>query len=231
MKRLVARGVWVVCLLMLAGGCSLFRSKPLAQKRGAIALVFDSRTCGDIVGTSRKLAEQDVAATFFVSGQIDRGRAIQLMGILDDGHALGLSGLTGIDPKLAIAMFGAQKYFQDEIVTQYLGAKREGLEIRYFAYPPGRGTSESDAFLLKKGFRILVRTDASAAGQQLPDPSEPSSVITAVRLTKDNFNPAQLVDVSSRNQLYIVSPAPDVLPFLIEKARFRGIPFVTLDDL
>lgn len=191
----------------VSAGCSLLRPDPLKADRGALLLVFDTRVTRNFREVSRVLDAYDARATFFIAGEINRGVVGHYRTLVKDGHDVGLSGLRGLDPKRGVEMYGAQKYYQDEIVTQLLGAQRYDLEVRDFAFQPGRGTAEFAAFLRGKGFKRVVT---------LPTPSE-------------RFDPSVLVRPGST---LLVTPASlPALTNILETARSSRIPFATISDL
>ena len=228
-------GLWAFCLLALAG-CALFRADPLAEQRGAVVLVFDTRTAGDMRTLRRQLSACDARATFFAFGQVRRDMALTLMDLRNDGHAIGLSGLKGVDAQLSCSMYGRQKYFQDEIVPQVLGVRGCGLNPGYFLlYLPKKAkpeTLELPAFIASKGFERVVDVMPGhvplqakrAAGLTGP-------VVHAYPLTTNNFDRAQIAALAKRNEILVVAPNRQVLPLLLDEARTQGVPFATLADL
>lgn len=225
-----------VLILLAFTGCSLLPRNPLEQNRGAIVLVFDTRTTGDLKSLRQTLADYDVRATVFAAGQIGRGTADVLKDLKADGHEIGLSGLRGLDPKQYTAMYGQQKFFQDEIVTQVLDARREGLNPRYYLLQPvTQGRREALAlpsFLVAKGFARVVH--------RMPPEMQPSSrsayekagaVVNAYALTESNFDRTRIEALAKLNEILVVSPTRQVLPALLDAARAHGIPFATLSDL
>ena len=228
-------GLMVLSLLALTG-CALLRPDPLAEQRGAVVLVFDTRTAGDLRTLRRQLSAHNARATFFAFGQIQRGMALTLMDLQSDGHAIGLSGLRGTDAQLYSSMYGRQKYFQDEIVPQVLGAKGCGLNPGYFLlYLPKKAkpeTLELSPFIASKGFARVV----DVMPDHVPMQAKPAfglkdSVIHAYPLTTNNFDRAQIAALAKRNQILVVAPNRQVLPHLLDEARAQGVPFATLADL
>lgn len=228
-------GLAALCLLALAG-CTLFRPDPLAEQRGAVVLVFDTRTAGDLRTLCRELSACDARATFFAFGQIQRGMALTLKDLQSDGHAIGLSGLRGTDAQLYCSMYGRQKYFQDEIVPQVLGAKGCGLQPGYFLlYLPKKAkpeTLELPPFIALKGFAHVV----DVMPDHVPMQAKPASgltdpVVHAYPLTTNNFDRAQIAALAKRNEILVVAPNRQVLPHLLGEVCAQGVPFATLDDL
>lgn len=228
-------GLFCVCCLALAG-CALFRSNPLDEKRGAVVLVFDTRKAGNLNSLCRELSENGACATFFMSGQIRRGDALTLMDLQAAGHEFGLSGLRGTDPQLYVSMYGRQKYYQDEIVTQVLGAKGGGLNPRHFLlHIPPKAKPETlslPAFIAAKGFAHVVDVlpdyvpQTPLAACKLKDP-----VVHAYTVTTNNFNRALIATLAQRNEILVVAPNRQALPALLGEVRAQGVPFATLADL
>ena len=218
-------------------GCSLFRPNPLDQGRGAVVLVLDTRTAGNFEDLRQALCDYDARATLFASGQIDGRTALSLKDFKSDGHEIGLSGLKGVDPQSYGLMYGRQKYFQDEILTQVLDADRQGLNPRYYLL---RYSSKMKAealaippFLVSKGFACVVDlmpdyiSPRAVSASSLDTPS----VLHAYRMTEKNFDRAQIASLASRNEILIVSPSPKVLPVLLAEARAQGVPFATVGEI
>ena len=235
-KEGTSLAVVLIASLCCLSGCSLFRSNPLKQNRGAVVLVFDTRTAGDLKSLRRTLAEYDARATIFAAGQIGRGTANVLKDLKSDGHEIGLSGLRGLDPKRYAAMYGQQKFFQDEIVVQVLDARREQLNPRYYLLQSvSQGPREAlalPAFLVSKGFSLVVHR---MPPEMLPSPrpahEKVGSVVNAFALAEDNFDQAKIEALAKFNEVLVVSPTRQVLPALLDAARAHGVPFATLSDL
>ena len=226
----------IALVLLALTGCSLFPRNPLEQNRGAIVLVFDTRTGGDLKSLRQTLADCDVRATVFAAGRIDRGTAGVLKDLKADGHEIGLSGLRGLDPKQYAAMCGQQKFFQDEIVVQVLDARREGLNPRYYLLQPvTQGKREAltlPSFLVAKGFaRVVHRMPPEMLPSPRPAYEKAGTVVNAYALTESNFDRTRIEALAKFNEILIVSPTRQVLPALLDAARVHGIPFATLSDL
>lgn len=218
-------------------GCSLFRPNPLDQGRGGLVLVLDAHTAGGLKEMRQALRDHDARATIFASGRIDRETALTLMDLKSDGHEIGLSGLTGTDPQLYGRMYGWQKYFQDEILTQFLDAERQGLNPRYYLLRyPSRVKAETltlPPFLVSKGFACVVDlmpdfiSPRAISASSLDSPS----VLHAYRMTEKNFDRAQIASLAVRNEILVVSPSRQVLPVLLDEAQAQGVPFATVGEI
>ena len=222
---------------LAVAGCSLFRPNPLYEGRGAVVLVFDTRTAGDLKDLRQALRDYDARATVFASGRIGRGTALALGDCKSDGHEIGLSGLKGVDPQHYAKMYGQQKYFQDEILTQFIDAERQGLNPRYYLLRyPSKATVEVFAippFLVSKGFACVV--------DLMPDYVSPRavpvsalnapSVLHAYQLTEKNFDRAQIASLATRNEILVVSPSRQVLPALLFEVQAQGVPLATVGDV
>ena len=233
-----ARQFCTLFFLMLAFvGCSLFRPNPLDQRRGAVVLVFDTRTAGNMKELCQTLRDYDARATVFASGRVDRGMALALKDVKSDGHEIGLSGLKGVDPQSYGKMYGQQKYFQDEILTQFLDAERQGFNPRYYLLRySSRMKAEALAippFLVSKGFACVVDlmpdyiSPCAVSASSLENPS----VLHAYRLTEKNFDRAQIASLASRNEILVVAPNARVLPDLLAEAQAQGVPFATVGEI
>ena len=221
-----------LCLLALAG-CALLRPNPLNQHRGALVLVFDSRTAGDLKGLREMLSHYDARATFFAAGQITGSMAGSMLDLADDGHVVGLSGLRGVDPQKYTSLYGPQKYFQDEILPQVLGAGNYGVSPRYYflRLPEKKTRPETlklPAFLVSKGFTGVVDL---LPPHIPPTPVASVSAFHAYRMTTNVFDRAQIASLARRNEILIVAPDRQVLPELLFEARAQGVPFATVADL
>ena len=218
-------------------GCSLFRPNPLQEGRGAVVLVFDTRTAGSLEYIRQTLGDHDARATVFAFGRVDRGMSLALKDLRSDGHEIGLSGLKGVNPQSYGKMYGQQKYFQDEILTQVIDAGRQGLNPRYYLLRyPSKATAEVFAippFLVSKGFACVVDlmpdhiSPCAVSASSLDNPS----VLHAYQMTEKNFDRAQIASLASRNQILVVSPSPQVLPDLLSEAQAQGVPFATVGEV
>lgn len=225
----------VLCTALLSG-CAVLRSNPLDGNRGAVVLVFDTRTAGDLKSLREVLSRYDARATVFVAGQITRGLAGRLYALRDDGHEIGLSGLRGVNPQAYCRTSGQQKYFQDEIVTQVLDARRFDLNPRYFLI----GTLDSGkpnpvaltSFLVSKGLaRVVHKQPDYVDPRDCPRSELTASVIHAYHLTEKNFDSARIAALAGKNRILVVTPDRKVLPALLAAARAADVPFATLADL
>lgn len=233
----ICRSIILFLLLGLLSGCTLFRSNPLDQNRGAVVLVFDTRTAGNLKSLRETLSNYDACATFFASGQITRGRALTVADLRADGHEVGLSGLQGVDPQSYSSMYGLQKYFQDEILTQVLDARRLDFDPHYYLLRyPTKMRAEAlklAPFLVSKGFTRVV--------DLMPDHISPisdtasslgrSPVVHAYAMKSNAFDRVQIAALAKRNEVLVVAPDIQVLPVLLEEVRAQGIPFATVRDL
>lgn len=218
-------------------GCSLFRPNPLHEGRGAVVLVFDTRTAGSLADLRQALCDHDARATVFASGRIDGRTALALKDFKSDGHEIGLSGLRGVDPQSYGMMYGDQKYFQDEILTQFLDAERQRLNPRYYLLRyPSKVKAEVFAlppFLVSKGFACVVDLMPDHISPRAVSTSslDSPSVLHAYRMTEKNFDRAQIASLAFRNQILVVSPSTRVLPALLSEARAQGVPFATVGEI
>jgi len=222
--------------LLALSGCSLFRGNPLAENRGALVLIFDTRTAGDLKKLRQTLSAHDARATVFAGGQINRGLALSLYDLEDQGCEIGLSGLKGVNPQSYSLMYGRQKYFQDEIVTQVLDMQRQRLNPRYFLLPSlSQAKSETltlPSFLVSKGFKRVVHR----MPDDMPPRAKPASELTAPVLhaylmTTNVFDRAQIASLAKHDEILIVAPNVQVLPDLLSEAQAQGVPFATVGDL
>ena len=234
----VVRQICTLVFLMLTlVGCSLFRSNPLDRGRGAVVLVFDTRTAGSLADLRQALCDHGARATVFASGRIDRGMSLALKDFKADGHEIGLSGLKGFDPQSYGKMYGQQKYFQDEILTQFLDAERQGLNPRYYLLRyPSRAKAEVFAiplFLVSKGFACVVDLMPDYVSPRAVSVStlDSPSVLHAYQMTEKNFTRAQIASLASRNQILVVSPSPRVLPAILSEVQAQGVPFATVGEI
>jgi len=224
-----------LCLLTLSG-CSLFRPNPLAEKHGAIVLVFDMRTAGDLKSLREMLSRYNACATFFAAGQVSRATAGQLHNLQDDGHLIGVSGLKGGKAQVYCQMYGLQKYFQDEFVTQILDARRYDIDPRYVLVGPLElpkpSPMELTTFLCRKGFsRVVHLLPDYVPLRTLPATRLTDPVLHVYPLTEKNFDHAQVAALARRNEVLVVCANRKILPVLLEEARTQGVPFATIADL
>ena len=222
---------------LVLAGCSLFRPNPIHEGRGALVLVFDMRTAGNLEYLRQTLCDHGARATVFAFGQIDRGMSLALKDLRSDGYEIGLSGLKGVNPQSYGKTCGPQKYFQNEILAQVIDAERQGLNPRYYLLRyPSKATAEVFAippFLVSKGFACVVDLmpdhipPCAVSASSLDNPS----VLHAYQMTEKNFDRAQIASLVSHNQILIVSPSPQVLPDLLSEAQAQGVPFATVGEI
>lgn len=227
---------WLTLGMLALAGCSLFRANPLDQNRGAIVLVFDTRTAGDLKTLRQELSAAGARATVFADGRIESGTARMLMDLRSEGHEIGLSGLKGVDAESYSQAYGRQKYFQDEIVTQVLDAERQGLNMRHFllrlpAYAK-KSTLQLPEFLVSKGFERVVAVAPNYILPQARPAHELAKPVVHAQLMSSNFvDRAQIAALVKRNEVLVVRPSRKALPALLEEVRAQGVPFATLADL
>jgi len=226
----------LLALTAVFAGCALFRANPLSQGKGAVVMLFDTRTTRDLKKLRKTLADNEARATIFLAGSVTRGTAPMVGDLEDDGHEVGLSGLKGVNARRYCAMYGQQKYFQDEIVVQVLGARQGGFEPNVFLLDNYALTNSATLtlpnFLVSKGFSKVV--------QKMPDYLPPHArraselsgpVVRAYVLNSLNFDRALIADLARRNKILVVLPDEKVLQKLLDEAYEQGVPFATLSDL
>ena len=134
-------------------------------------------------------------------------------------------------------MYGQQKYFQDEILVQFLDAEREGLNPRYYLLRyPSKMKAETLAippFLVSKGFACVVDLMPDYVSPRVVFASalDSPAVLHAYQMTERNFDRAQIASLASRNGILVVSPSPRILPALLAEARTQGVPFATIGEI
>lgn len=229
------RMLFGMALLALAG-CACFRTNPLERNRGAVVLVFDTRTSGDLKALRRTLARYDARATVFVSGQIQARRAAELQDLCSEGHEIGLAGLKGVDARSYSRMYGPEKYFQDEILAQVLGAQRYGLDARYYLLPQFYEKKSAGqtvpALLVSKGFQCVVqKRDEKVKPTAWKTEKLSKPILPAYVMTTSSLDRALIAELVARNKILIVTPDLRVLPDLLDAVRVHGVPFATLGDI
>ena len=232
MKSRVLLGI---ALLALAG-CTCFRTNPLELNRGAVVLVFDTRTAGNLKALRQTLARYDARATVFVSGQIQARRAAELQDLCSEGHEIGLAGLKGVDARSYSRMYGPEKYFQDEILAQVLGAKRYGLDARYYLLPQFYEKKSAGptvpSMLVSKGFeRVVQMRDEKVAPSAWTAERLSKPILPAYALTTNALDRSLVAELAAHNKILIVAPDRRVLPDLLDVVRAHGVPFATFGDI
>ena len=102
---------------------------------GLLFLTFDDH---DVVGWRKAIpffAQNNVRATFSLSGVIDK-EALECMKVLrESGHTVGLHTLHHADAPEYIKTKGGAAYMKDEVKPQLDVCKKAGLAISTFAFP------------------------------------------------------------------------------------------------
>ena len=105
---------------------------------GLLFLTFDDH---DVVGWRKAIpffAQNNVRATFSLSGVIDDGALECMKALREAGHTVGLHTLHHADAPEYIEKHGAAAYMKDEVKPQLDVCKKAGLAISTFAFPNNR---------------------------------------------------------------------------------------------
>ena len=226
----------IALILLALAGCALIRPNPLEARRGAVVMVFDTREARDVRALRMMLATNDVRATVFAAGQVGRRTALHFKDLQSDGSEIGLSGMRGLNPQLYVSINGPQKYYQDEILSQFMGAERQGLNPRHYLlrYPTKMKAEvlKLPPYLVSKGFaRVVDLMPAHIQPRAEPASRLAAPVVHAYRMGPNNFSRAQIESLAKRNEVLVVMPDREVLPALLAEAKAQGVPFATLKDL
>ena len=230
MKNLLSGGL-VLLFAWVFVGCALFRANPLTANRGAVVLILDTRTCGNLRDLRATLVRYDACATIFAAGQVSRSSVLSLYDLREAGCEIGISGLRAIDPERYTATYGSQKYFQDEIVPQLLGAEKTSLNPDLVLLPTLKSTNISD-FLHAKGFKRVLHKLPNYIRPQTNSPEDfAKPLIHVYSLTSDNFDRSLIASLARQNRILVVIPDQAVLLDLLAEAREQNVPFATVSDL
>lgn len=146
-----------VFLLLLA---VLWIGAVSASPKGALCLTFDDRFLENWEKAIPLFQKYNARATFFIYGRIDGPVIASLKKLQDAGHSIGLHGVKHRRAVNYIKERGMEEYMKNEIMPQLDICRKNGINVRSFAYPYSQRTIESDKKLFEK-FDFL-RTNCSA---------------------------------------------------------------------
>ena len=119
---------------------------------GLLFLTFDDH---DVVGWRKAIpffAQNNVRATFSLSGVIDDEALECMKALREAGHTVGLHTLHHADAPAYIKTQGGAAYMKDEVKPQLDVCKKAGFPISIFAFPNNR-YDDASLDLLSKKFR------------------------------------------------------------------------------
>lgn len=116
---------------------------------GSLALSFDDDSVDDWTMMRPLLDQYHARVTFFVTHYLDMTDAEhqQLKDLEADGHDIEFHTVAHLNAPQYVAMYGIQRYLDDEITPALEAMKNDGYDITSFAYPYGARTPELDAAL------------------------------------------------------------------------------------
>ena len=118
--------------------------KKSIQNHGRLCLTFDDRNFDNWLKVLPLWRKYDARGTFFVSGAMDAIAVNVMQSLQNDGHTVGLHALHHAKyPKKP------DSYIEEEILPQLDVCRKNGINIRAFAYPYSLRDEESDRKLFE----------------------------------------------------------------------------------
>lgn len=124
-------------------------------KKGALILSFDDRNFIGWEAARPIFRKYNAHATFFVSGEINEEAIATMKNLAQDGHSIGLHGLTHGDADTMCEQMSPEEYFASEIRPQLEGCEKAGIKVTSFAYPNCQRTDATDELFFSHGFRAV----------------------------------------------------------------------------
>lgn len=135
------------------------RPKPL-DEAGVLILSFDDRNFDGWEQALPLFAKYGAHATFFIHGDFDAQTVRTAKRLMAGGHSVGLHGRHHANVPETIEVKGWKGYCRDELDTVLRQCTVAYIPVRNFAYPNGRGTDETDEFLLGRFDRVRSTSKA-----------------------------------------------------------------------
>ena len=134
-------------LLLLTIACACVLTGCASNQRGAVCFTFDDYHGKNWLKAVPLFQKYEAHATFFVVGKITPEKAEVMKKLKSAGHTVGLHSLHHRDAIPFIHKQGEARYIREEIAPQLEACRKQGLEIRSFAYPNNRRDEASDRML------------------------------------------------------------------------------------
>jgi len=138
--------------------CSSYKTTNSNSKAGVV-ITFDDYFVNEWKDADAQLSKYNWKATFCVSNfeKLTATDISNLKALLNKGHEIAGHGFRHINAKEFAKKNNKQQYLAVEIFPLIEAFKKEGIEIKSFAYPFGAKTQTLD-FELKKHFEIIRGT-------------------------------------------------------------------------
>lgn len=168
-----------------------------ALRNGALILSFDDQNFKGWEEARPLFRQHKAHATFFISEVIDAVAIEAMKHLAEDGHSIGLHGLTHGNADQMFEQMSPEEYFDSEIRPQLDECTRAGITVTSFAYPNCRRTEATDALFFAHGFRAV----RGAVGLTHYDPKH----LHAAEWTPLAENPRALFPVADLPQTRLIN--------------------------
>lgn len=128
---------------------SLFTLSSFGNARGTICFTFDDIYFENWEHALPLLKKYNAHVTFFPFGILDEKKTASLKRLQNAGHSIGLHGVNHVKAVEYFTAHGKGAYTKNEIMPQLEICRKNGLEIRAFAYPFSQRNDATDAELFE----------------------------------------------------------------------------------
>lgn len=131
----------------LLGTCLLFGAEK--KGRGAVCFTFDDYAGANWLKADKIFKKYNARVTFFIVGQITPEKVAVMKKLQQAGHSIGLHSIRHRNAVPLPQKWDMKKYFDTEVRPQLDICRKNGLDIRGFAYPNNRRSEVTDQELFK----------------------------------------------------------------------------------
>ena len=120
-----------------------------APERGVVCFTFDDYFGKNWLKADAIFKRYDAHATFFIVGGITPEKIEVMKKLQAAGHSVGLHTMHHRNATTFSEKHGEQWYLDNEVLPQLEECRKNGLNVRNFAYPNNRRDEKTDAMLYK----------------------------------------------------------------------------------
>lgn len=120
-----------------------------AEKRGAVCFTFDDYAGANWLKADKIFKKYQAHVTFFIVGRITPDKIAVMKKLQSAGHSIGLHSISHRNIWPLPKNWNLKTYFEREIKPQLDICRKNGINVRGFAYPNNRRTENSDQEFFK----------------------------------------------------------------------------------
>lgn len=137
-------------------------------KNGILCLTFDDCEFEDWQKAIPTFAKYGAHASFFIYNHLNDEALSAMHALLDAGHTVGLHTVHHEDAPPYFETYGAEAYFDAELLPQLSICRHDGIEVASMAYPNNRRTDETDDYLSSTFRHFRAGWSDAAEGEEIP---------------------------------------------------------------